>query len=61
MALYLTPGQSAELHEYLTDAIARVSAEKGKGPVARGAVAALEGVIAGLQLKPGAKLTVIQD
>ena len=51
----------ADLFEYLTDAIARVHAEKGKGPVYRGAVSALEGVIAGLQLKPGAKLTIIRE
>lgn len=51
----------AELYEILTDAIARVHAEKGKGPVARGAVSALEGVVHGLQLRPGAKVTIIRD
>ena len=52
---------ATDLYDYLTDAMARVHAEKGKGPVARGAVGALEGVIAGLQLQPGAKVTVIRD
>jgi hypothetical protein len=50
----------AELHEYLTDAIARVHAERGKGPITRGAVAALEGVIFGLQLKAGAQTHIIR-
>ncbi len=50
----------AELYEILTDAIARVHAEKGKGPVARGAVSALEGVVYALQLKPGAPTTIIR-
>jgi hypothetical protein len=50
-----------DLYDYLTDAIARVHAEKGKGPVARISTATLEAVIYGLQLRPGAKVTIIRD
>jgi hypothetical protein len=61
MHLDLTPGQKVVLYEIIVEALARSAVEKGKTVSYRGAVAFAEGLIAGLQLAPGAQLTVIRD
>jgi hypothetical protein len=53
MSLNLSPGQKVALYEILSKAIDKAVEKRGKGPVTRGAVDALEGVIAALELGPG--------
>jgi hypothetical protein len=53
--LNLSPGQKVALYEILQTAIDKAVEKRGKGPVTRGAVGALEGVIAALGLGPGEK------
>lgn len=49
-----------ELYEILTKAIDGVVERRGKGPATRGAVDALQGVIAALELKAGAQTHIIR-
>jgi hypothetical protein len=50
-----------ELHEILTKTIDAIVERRGKGAYTRGAVDALEGVMHGLQLRPGASTYIIRD
>lgn len=50
-----------ELHEILTKTIDAIVERRGKGAYTRGAVDALEGVMHGLQLKPGAPTYIIRN
>lgn len=50
----------AELYEILSKAVDQIVERKGKGAYTRGAVDALEGVIFGMRLSPGAPTTIIR-
>lgn len=49
------------VHEAIVESLARAAVEKGKTVSYRGAVALGEGLIAALDLKPGAQAHVIRE
>jgi hypothetical protein len=49
------------VHEAIVEALARAAVEKGKTVSYRGAVALGEGLIAALDLKPGARVSLTRD